>query len=145
MDYTAISQETMRHLLAGYESLKQSPLNQELRSLLELRVSQLNGCTYCCNLHEAGLCEIKVQQLPNFLHSTVFSQAEKEALSWAEALTKLSDKRRVEETKLAEYFSEREVVDITITISLMNMLNRLAISMRRDTGRRGDDGSACML
>jgi alkylhydroperoxidase family enzyme len=59
-----------------------------------------------------------------------FSDSEKEALKWAEALTKLDGRKRVDETDLSKYFSEREIVDITICISLMNSFNRLAISMR---------------
>lgn len=135
MDYTKISKDTIGHLYAGYKSLNDSPLAAELKALMNLRVSQINGCDYCCNLHrnEALKLEVskdKIESLPEFMTSSLFSDAEKEALKWAESLTKLDGNNKVRNTELAKYFSEREVVDITICISLMNTFNRLAISMR---------------
>ena len=135
MDYAKISKDTIGHLYAGYKSLHDSPLAAELKALIELRVSQINGCDYCCNLHlnEALKLEVskdKIGSLPEFTTSSLFSDAEKEALKWAESLTKLDGNKKVRNTELAKYFSEIEVVDITICISLMNTFNRLAISMR---------------
>lgn len=72
----------------------------------------------------------KIESLSEFTSSSLFSDAEKEALQWAESLTKLDGNKKVRNTELAKYFSEREIVDITICISLMNAFNRLAISMR---------------
>ena len=135
MDYTKISKDTMGHLYAGYKNLNESPLASDLKALIELRVSQINGCGYCCNLHtnEAIKLEVskdKIESLPEFATSRLFSDKEKEALKWAESLTKLNGNKRVESTGLSKFFSEREVVDITICISLMNTFNRLAISMK---------------
>jgi len=135
MDYAKISKETIGHLYNGYASLANSPLSKELRVLLELKVSKINGCNSCCTLHRTeaiklGVTEEKINNLENFSELPCFSNAEKEVLSWAELLTKLNDIPRVENTKLQLYFSEREIVDITICISLMNAFNRLAISMR---------------
>ena len=135
MDYVTISKDTINHLFSGYASLQASPLSKELRAFLDLRVSQLNGCKYCCNLHRSeaiklGVALDKINALERFTDSNHYSDAEKEALSWAESLTKLDNIKRVEETKLNLYFNEREIVDITICISLMNAFNRLAISMR---------------
>lgn len=138
MDYAKISKDTIGHLYAGYKSLHDSPLAAELKALIELRVSQINGCDYCCNLHrnEALKLEVsndKIESLPEFTTSSLFSDGEKEVLKWAESLTnltKLDGNKKVHSTELSKYFSEREVVDITICISLMNTFNRLAISMR---------------
>jgi AhpD family alkylhydroperoxidase len=137
MDYAKISRDTISHLYSGYTSLQNSPLSKELRALLELRVSQINGCKYCCNLHKTeaiklGVTVDKINALEQFIDSNDYSDAEKEALSLAELLTKLDNITMVEETKLNFYFSEREIVDITICISLMNAFNRLAISMRAE-------------
>jgi AhpD family alkylhydroperoxidase len=135
MDYTKISKDTIGHLYEGYKSLNQSPLASDLKVLIELRVSQINGCSYCCNLHKneasnLGINKDKIDSLPNFAGSSLFSDAEKEALRWAESLTKLDGNKKVGNTNLSKYFGEREIVDITICISLMNTFNRLAISMR---------------
>ncbi|NDB83477.1 MAG: carboxymuconolactone decarboxylase family protein [Alphaproteobacteria bacterium] len=135
MDYTKISKDTIGHLYAGYQSLNDSPLAAELKALIELRVSQINGCGYCCDLHtnealKLGVSKDKIESLPEFATSSLFSDGEKEALKWAEALTKLDRNKKIRSTELSKYFSEREIVDITICISLMNTFNRLAISMR---------------
>lgn len=135
MDYAKISKDTIGHLYAGYKSLNDSPLAAELKALLELRVSQINGCDYCCNLHtnealKLGVSKDKIESLLKFTTSGLFSDAEKEALQWAESLTRLDGNNKVRDTELSKYFGEREIVDITICISLMNTFNRLAISMR---------------
>ncbi|MDZ5761812.1 Carboxymuconolactone decarboxylase family protein [Candidatus Cyrtobacter comes] len=137
MDYTKISKDTISHLYAGYKSLHESPLAADLKALIELRVSQINGCAYCCHLHtneavKLGINKDKIDTLSRFASSNLFSDAEKEALKWAESLTKLDGNKKVLHTELSKYFSEREIVDITICISLMNTFNRLAISMRDD-------------
>ena len=135
MDYKNISKETMAHVYATYTSLNDSPLAADLRALIELRVSQINGCDPCCQIHiqtasNLGVRESKMKSLPEFLTSSEFSDAEKEALKWTETLTHLDGNTRVEHTNLSQYFSEREIVDITICISLMNAMNRIAISMK---------------
>ena len=135
MDYAKISKDTIGHLYAGYKSLKESPLSASLQALMNLRVSQINDCAYCCNLHtneavQLGVSQDKIDHLSEFAASSLFSDAEKEALKWAESLTRLDGNKRVQNTALSKYFSEREIVDITICISLMNTFNRLAISMR---------------
>lgn len=137
MDYAKISKETIGHLYTAHTSLNNSSLSKELRALLELRVSQINGCSYCINLHRGELVKYeianeKIEELPNFTSSNLYSNAEKEALHWSEKLTYLKQPQKVKDTNLAEYLSEREIVDITICISMMNMFNRIAISMRDD-------------
>lgn len=135
MDYSKISKDSINYLYGAYKSLQQSPLPADLRALIELRVSQINSCSYCCNLHanealKLGVSQSKIDNLQDFVVSGVFSDAEIEALKWAESLTKLNENKKVETTKLSKYFNEREIVDMTICISLMNTFNRLAISMK---------------
>ena len=134
MNYAEISKDTISHLYDSYGSLKNSPLNPALRVLIELRVSQINGCKYCCNLHyneanKLGVDVNKIDQLKNWKTSPYFPESEKEALSWAESLTKLSAQHNIKNTNLASYYNEREIVDITACASLMNAFNRLAISL----------------
>jgi AhpD family alkylhydroperoxidase len=116
-------QEIIAHLYESYEKLKDSPLDQSLRVLLELRVSQLNKCNYCCNLHtqeaqKLQIDELKIIELSSWANSEHFSAAEKEALAWAESITNLKDERNVLETNLTNYFNEREIVDITACIAV---------------------------
>lgn len=135
MDYAQISKETISLLHKSYNSLKNSPLNQQLIVLIELRVSQINGCTYCCQIHseEAKKLQIpleKLNALTTWQTSSLFSKEEKITLHWAEALTHLDhDLDKIKE-ELTKSYTEREVVDLTACISIMNALNRLAISLR---------------
>jgi AhpD family alkylhydroperoxidase len=135
MDYTKISKDIIGHLYAGYKSFNDSPLAPELRVLIELYASQINGCGYCCNLHtnealKLGISKDKIESLAEFTTSVLFSDGEKEALKFVESLTKLDRNKKLKNTEIFKYFSEREAVDITICISLINMFNRLEISMR---------------
>ncbi|MEN9782042.1 MAG: uncharacterized protein RL208_192, partial [Pseudomonadota bacterium] len=77
-----------------------------------------------------GISEDKINDLSKFTTSLLFSDAEKEVLKFAKVLTKLDKNKRIQDTELGKYFSEREIVDIAICISLMNAFNRLAISMK---------------
>jgi AhpD family alkylhydroperoxidase len=137
MDYAENSKDTLVHLYAGYKTFDESPLAADLKALIELRVSQMNGCVYCCNLHtneavKLGVSKNKIESLSEFSLSSLFSDAEKEALQWAESLTKLDGNKKFgfENTGLSKYFSERQIADITICIALMNTFNRLAISFQ---------------
>ncbi|MBY0462358.1 MAG: carboxymuconolactone decarboxylase family protein [Alphaproteobacteria bacterium] len=135
MNYDEISKDTILNLYKSYESLNKSPLDQQLRAMIELRVSQLNRCSYCCQLHteeaqKLGVEPIKIDQLPQWKDSALFSDAEKEVLAWSESLTTLSDTPTIKKTNLSNYFSEREIVDITVCIAIMNAFNRINSSLR---------------
>jgi AhpD family alkylhydroperoxidase len=138
MNYAEISKYTISCIYKSYESLDSSPLDKALRSLIELRVSQINGCAYCCNLHIADARKNKVSQnkldlLPVWFSTkeVVFSEKEVIALKWCEAITRGSFEKIDEmKSEILKHFSEREIVDITSCISIMNALNRIAISLR---------------
>jgi len=135
MDYEKISQETVTNLYRTYHSLKKSPLNATIRSLLELRISQINGCEYCCEVHtqdakKAQVTQEKIDALVNWQSSQVFSDAERAALKTSEDLTILREDVTHVVGTLSNHFSERECVDIILCISVMNALNRIAMSLR---------------
>jgi len=69
MDYEKISQETVTNLYRTYHSLKKSPLNATIRSLLELRISQINGCEYCCEVHTQDAKKAQVTTGPTLSYS----------------------------------------------------------------------------
>ncbi|MCX7353005.1 MAG: carboxymuconolactone decarboxylase family protein [Proteobacteria bacterium] len=135
MNYEEISKDVVANLYKSYGHLKNSPLNQELRILVELLISQTNGCAYCCSLHtnEATKLEIstkKIEEIRNWTISVCFSKAEKLAFSWAEAITILDANHNSIKQELSSYFSDREIVDLALCIALMNALNRIAISLK---------------
>lgn len=131
MDYKKISTETTEHLHAAYKSLKNSPLEPRIRALVELRASQLNNCAYCCDVHSKVARKEKVSQneldqLMAWKSSSLFSQKERLALQWCEEVTLAKEAGALRE-KLEAHFSERELVDLTLSIALMNTFNRLRV------------------
>lgn len=118
-------------------------IDKKLRALIELRVSQINGCAYCINLHsqqarEEGEDQQRLDCLTAWQESSFFNEAECAALAWTEALTHISATRAPDNLygRLQQYYSEQQIVDMTLVISTMNMWNRLAISMRRLPNRK---------
>ncbi len=105
-----------------------------ITELAKLRASQINGCANCLNLHavearEKGETEQRVYLLPAWREAPCYSERERAALAWTEALTRLSDGRdRVEAyTALIANFSQEECVKLTMTINAINCWNRIAL------------------
>lgn len=135
MNYAQISKETIDSLYQSYQSLKNSPLDASIRVLVELRVSQINGCAYCCSLHmkearKAGIPQEKLDVLPGWSNSTVFNEKEQAALLWCESVTYLENDAKELKELMASHFSEREIVDLTASVAIMNALTRLAITLK---------------
>lgn len=134
MDYQKISEKTVKYIYSAYASLSDSPLEPQLRALVELRTSQINGCAYCCATHskdarKVGLEQKKLDQLPAWKESSIFDSKEKLALTWCETVTLQKPDQLKLRQQLLEAFSEREVVDLTLAISIMNALNRMAVNL----------------
>lgn len=137
MNYEKVSPQTINHFYAAYKSLTDSPLSSQFRILVELRTSQMNGCAYCCSLHtkeahHSNISQGKLDELAAWRTSSRFDSKEKLVLSWCESVTSAKTNKMALRKDLEKYFDEREIVDLTIAISLMNGLNRLAISLRDD-------------
>jgi AhpD family alkylhydroperoxidase len=134
MDYKAISKETIGFLYQSHASIRKSGLDNKLIALAELRVSQLNGCAYCCSFHnnelrEMGLTQQILDRLPGWKHSNAFDQQQQLVLQWAEAITLMQDNLHPLREQLDKQFTPREIVELTASISLMNALNRLRITL----------------
>jgi len=137
MNYAEISKLTMTNIYKAYESLKESAIEKSLRTLLEFRVSQINGCFYCCGIHIAdahknNISQEKLDFLPIWSSTNgIFTEKEMIALRWCEYITKgLFEKLTELKDQILEHFSEKEIADLSICISLMNALNRIAITLR---------------
>lgn len=118
-------------------------IDARLRALLELRVSQINGCVFCCDRHAsearaAGESQQRLDCLVAWRESRLFSEAERAALGWAEALTDVSQTRApdADYDALAGHFSETQIVDLTLIASVMNAWNRIAVGHRAQPPRR---------
>lgn len=139
LDYTKASPGGVKAFGGVYGYVTQSGLEDVLVELVYLRVSQINGCAYCLDMHTRDL--IKRGVTPGKLAlvqawreaGPLFSDREKAALAWAESVTRVADTGVPDDdfNDAAAVFSENELADLTIAISLMNAYNRLAISFRR--------------
>ena len=133
--------ELSADLLQGFRLVKQglenSSLGLPLIELIYLRVSQINGCSFCLNMHAKALCEKgetdkRLAELAGWRVSSLFTVREKVALEWAEALTYITETHADDDAylPLKEHYSDKEISDLTYAIALMNGMNRLAVGMR---------------
>src|SRR3712207_3314067 len=136
MDYNAASPAGMKALGAVYGYVRQSGLPSRLIDLVFLRVSQINGCAYCIDMHSRDLLKagLPVEHLVLVAAwseaGSIFDERERAALAWAEAVTRLGD-RGVPDSAFeaaAAVFGEKRLADLTIAVGLMNADNRMAMS-----------------
>jgi AhpD family alkylhydroperoxidase len=134
MNYAEISKEIFDLLYKTRSSLNNSPFKPQIRVLAELRISQINGCAYCCGLHtnearKVGIPQEKLDVLPGWHNSSLFSEEERAVLQWVESVTCLDGDSSEAREDLLNIYSERELVDLTACIGIMNALNRIVISL----------------
>jgi AhpD family alkylhydroperoxidase len=138
MNYYAASPAGMKALGAVYGYVRQSGLPSRLIDLVFLRVSQINKCAYCIDMHSRDLIKagLPVEHLVLVAvwpeAGGIFSEQERAALAWAEDVTRLGERGvpdNVFETAAAA-FAEKQLVDLTLAIALMNAYSRMAISFR---------------
>jgi AhpD family alkylhydroperoxidase len=138
MDYNAATPAGMKALGGVYRHITQSGLPKTLVDLVYLRVSQINGCAYCIDMHSRDLLKegVSVEKLvlvPAWRESgPLFDQAERAALAWAETVTRVADSGvpDADYEAAAAVFDQKQLADLTIAIGLMNAYNRMAISFR---------------
>ncbi|MBN7757471.1 carboxymuconolactone decarboxylase family protein [Nitratireductor aquimarinus] len=131
------------------KAVNESGLDQGLIHLVNLRASQINGCSYCVDMHtrEArrdGESEQRVHLVSAWRESPLYTGRERAALAWTERLTHISD-GPVEDAlynEMLEHFSEQELVQLTVLVGLINVWNRIAIPFRSVHPVIADDASA---
>jgi AhpD family alkylhydroperoxidase len=116
-------------------------LESSLLELVRLRASQINGCAFCIDMHTkdaraAGETEQRLYEVSVWEETPFFTERERAALAWTEAVTRVSETRVPDEVyELArQHFSEKELADLTMAIVAINGWNRLAISFRKIPG-----------
>jgi len=138
LDYTAIAPAGVKALGCVYGYILQSGLPGSLVNLVYLRISQINGCAYCIDMHsrdliKAGLAVEKLVLVQAWRAAGgLFDARERAALAWAETVTRVADTTvpDAEFDAASAVFSEKELVDLTIAVGLMNAYNRLSIGFR---------------
>jgi AhpD family alkylhydroperoxidase len=138
MDYNAATPAGVKALGIVYSHVKQSGLPKALIDLVYLRVSQINGCAYCIDMHsrdllKEGMATEKLVLVPAWREGgALFDVTERAALAWAETVTRVAETGvpDAEYEAAAEVFDRKQLADLTIAIGLMNAYNRMAISFR---------------
>lgn len=135
--YYELSPEVYNALGQAKKALENSALATTLMELIYLRISQINGCAFCLEMHskalrKADVAQSKLDALAGWRVSHHFSASEQAALAWAESVTDIARTHAEDDVylPLLEHFSAREISDLTFAIGLMNCFNRLAVSMR---------------
>ena len=131
------------HAMRGLESFvsKSSKLEVSLLELVKMRASQINGCAFCIDKHSKdarvnGETEQRLFALSAWRETTFFTNRERAALAWTEALTLIAEGRASDElyAEVRQEFGEEELVNLSLAIITINGWNRLAIGFRKIPG-----------
>ena len=141
IDIQNASPGAVRAMLGLQDYVNQSGLESSLLELVKMRASQINGCAYCLDMHAkearaAGESEQRLYLLDAWREAPFYTDRERAALEWTEAVTRVNDSHVPDEAfeAVSNQFGEEELVDLTLAIVAINGWNRLAISFRAEPG-----------
>jgi AhpD family alkylhydroperoxidase len=137
MNFQQAAPDTVKALMALETQVQASGLEQSLIELVKTRASQINGCAFCINMHtldarKHGETEQRLYLLDAWREAPVYSERERAALAWTEAVTLIAKTHAPDDVydEVRKHFSEAETVNLTMLIATINAWNRLAISFR---------------
>lgn len=138
LPWTQLAPKSYQAMAAVKGSLGASALGKSLMSLLDLRVSQINGCAFCVDMHARELRQHgeswqRLNSLLTWRETALYSARERAALAWAEALTRLPEGHAGHDAAfegLREHFNEQEIVELSWSVAQINAWNRMAVGMR---------------
>lgn len=126
-----------RAMIEVEKSLEKSGLEPSLKDLVKIRASQINGCAYCIHMHvtealKRGENVLRLQLLDGWRDSPSFTDRERAALNWTEALTRVSKTHAPDQDYevLKSQFSDTEIGYLTLLIGQINAWNRIQIGLR---------------
>ncbi|MGW4895125.1 carboxymuconolactone decarboxylase family protein [Kitasatospora sp. NPDC004240] len=133
----------LKHVMAAGKTLKESDLPSATQELVALRVSQINGCAVCIDMHTkeaaaVGESAVRLNLVAAWREATVYTEAERAALAFAEAGTRIADGAGgVDDevwAKAAEHYDEEQLTALTMLVAFMNFANRLNVIARQPAG-----------
>ena len=137
IDVARLSPAAYQAVSALQKYVDQSGLDAKLRELIKIRASQINGCAFCLAMHthdarELGETDERMHLLNAWHEAPVYSERERAALGWIEAITLVTQGHVPDEAfeAVREQFSEKEIVDLTAAAVAINTWNRIAIAFR---------------
>lgn len=135
IDYQKQSPELFNKLAALSMQLGRSGLDESINLLVEIRASQINGCSFCLDMHIKqavihGERPLRLHHIAAWRESTLFSPRERAALAWTEVLTQLPPHGVPDDiyTHVREQFSEKELTDLTYAVMTINAWNRINVA-----------------
>lgn len=136
LDHQALAPELFRALGGVNFALSKSVLGRPLLDLVFLRVSQLNGCSYCVDMHgqdlfKEGESMRRINAVSAWQESPFFSARERAVLAWVESLTRLGHGPVPDSVfeQLRDHFSEKEIVELTYAVAVINAWNRIGVGL----------------
>ncbi|MDW3196828.1 MAG: carboxymuconolactone decarboxylase family protein [Cytophagales bacterium] len=142
ISYQDIPQGMFDKLMAIESFIHESNLEMQLLEILRLRVSQINGCTYCMDMHHkelkaTGETELRLSTICAWKDAPYFSDREKAALAFAEAITTIHQHTLTEEVfeGLSVHFSKAEIAYLTLAVSQINTWTRMMKTFKFTPGR----------
>ena len=141
LNYAEVGQGALKAMLGLEAYLAESGLEASLLHLLKFRVSQINGCAYCLDMHSkdlraAGETEQRLYLLDAWREAPFYTERERAALAWAEAVTLVTEGHVPDEVyeQARAQFGEEELVNLTLAVVAINGWNRLSIAFRVTPG-----------
>ncbi|MFE9397053.1 carboxymuconolactone decarboxylase family protein [Streptomyces flavidovirens] len=135
--------KVLKHFMAAGKALKESPLPAATQELVALRVSQINGCAVCIDMHTkeaaaAGETSVRLHLVAAWREATVFTEAERAALELAEEGTRVADAAGGVSDEVwanaAKHYDQEQLTALVVLISFMNTANRLNIIAQQPAG-----------
>jgi AhpD family alkylhydroperoxidase len=134
LDYRKASPAAYQAMLGLQAAVEKSGLEKSLIELLKIRASQINKCAYCLHMHtkdarKAGETEERIYLLDAWRESSLYSERERAALAWTEALTLLPEQGAPDKVyaEMKAQFSDAEIVNVTLAIGAINAWNRIGV------------------
>jgi|ERR1041384_2100185 AhpD family alkylhydroperoxidase len=141
IDFTKTAPEAFRAMFGLESYLRKTELEPSLLHLIKYRVSQINGCAYCLDMHSkdaraGGETEQRLYCLPAWRETSFYTERERAALEWAEDLTLISEKGAPAELyeRARKQFDEKQLADLTLAVVAINGWNRLMIGFAAEAG-----------
>jgi len=138
LDFLAARPAAIKPLFALEHYLSTSSIEKPLAELVRLRASQINGCSYCVDVHvrdarNGGEDERRLSTVVAWREAPWFSERERAALAWTEVVTQVRETHVPDESwaQVRSQFSEAEVLDLTLVIGSINLWNRLGVAFRK--------------
>jgi len=141
LNYNETDPKAIKGMLELEKYVLGSGLEHNLYELVKLRASQINGCAYCIDMHskdarKAGEIEQRLYTLSAWRETAFYSERERAALAWTEAMTLISENDMADSLyeEVQKHFNEKEHLALTMAIIAINGWNRLAIGFRKEPG-----------